>query len=87
MMALYAPVECNCLLQRNQFGNILLLGRINNTARILWIRLPFILIIQRYRIDPSEYLFTWFLTSELVLNYLTHLSIKECVSYDHFFFL
>jgi len=88
MMTTNALFECYCLLQWHQLGHRRFLRSANDNARICLICLSFILVsFLWYRIDPFECLFAWFLTSELVLNYLTHLRIEECVSYDHLFFL
>lgn len=88
MMTINAPIEIDGLLQRHQLGHWRFLRCTNDNARICLICLSVILVcFLWYCVDPFESLFAWFLTSELVLNYLTHLRIEERVSYDHLFFL
>ena len=88
MMTLNASIEIDRLLQRHQLGHWALLWGTNNNAWTGLVWLAFILVyFYWHRVDPPERLFSWFLTLELVLNYLAHLRVQERVPYDHLLFL
>ena len=47
-----------------------------------------VLLISRRLVTPPENFFIWFIFLHIaILNYLTHLCVQECISYDHFFIL
>ena len=88
MMTINAPIEIDRLLQGHQFGHGALLWSTNDNARTRLLCLAIILVcFLWHRVDPFERFFAWFLTLELVLNYLAHLRVQERVPYDHLFFL
>lgn len=94
VMAIYTLIECNRIFDRYQFRKHLLFGSgcRGTTSRHPCRRRILLICIILFRfcvrgINPFKCLFARFLSLHLILYYLSHLRVQECVSNDHFFFL